>query len=495
MIGNNLPALLPLVFLVAAMVVPLVGLWRKRAAYFLALFGSFSAAALSIYGFLHVLGHGTLRYHFGGWLPPVGIEYVYDPLAAFISLVINAVAFLVLMHSSFMVRNELPGREAAYYSVAMLLLAGFNGIIITGDLFNLFVFIEISSLAMYGLIAVGGGKAPFAAFRYLIIGTIGASLYLLGVGFVYFSSGTLNMADFAAMLPQLGSNPSIQVALIMMVVGIAIKMAIFPMHGWLPDAYTTAPSTSSALIAPLGTKVSAYVMIRILFFTFGAEFFSRQLVVGEVLAVLSCGGILFGSILAIAQKDLKRMLAYSSVAQIGYIGLGIGLANPLGFIGAVLHVLNHAFMKACLFLVAGNLIAKTGRSDITLFDDTYRKRYPWTMAAFTVAALSMVGLPPLAGFFSKWYLALGTIHSSKWLFLAVILTSSLLNAVYFFRILEKVYMKNPAASEGKEAAIARDEVRPSMLIPTLTLAVGLILFGILNVLIVTQIHNMIPDAI
>ena len=495
MIGKNLPALLPLIFLVAALVVPLVGLYKRRSAYYLALFASFAATALSIYGFLHVLRHGTLTYHFGGWLPPVGIEYVYDPLAAFISLVINAVACLVLMHSSFMVQNELAGRERAYYSVAMLLLAGFNGIVITGDLFNLFVFIEISSLAMYGLIAVGGGKAPFAALRYLIIGTIGASLYLLGVGFIYFSSGTLNMADFAAMVPQLSSSPSIQVALIMMVVGIGIKMAIFPMHGWLPDAYTTAPSTSSALIAPIGTKVSAYVMIRILLFMFGADFFSRQLVVGEVLAVLSCGGILFGSILAIAQKDLKRMLAYSSVAQIGYIGLGIGLANPLGFIGAVLHVLNHAFMKACLFIVAGNLIAKTGRSDITLFDHTYRKRFPWTMAAFTVAALSMVGLPPLAGFFSKWYLALGTIHSSKWLFLAVILTSSLLNAVYFFRILEKVYMRNPAASQDNEAAVVRDEVRPSMLIPTLTLAVGLILFGILNVLIVSQIHNMIPDAI
>jgi multicomponent Na+:H+ antiporter subunit D len=195
---------------------------------------------------------------------------------------------------------------------------------------------------------------------------------------------------------------------------------------------------------------------------------------------------------------MKRMLAYSSVAQIGYIGLGIGLANPFGFIGAVLHLLNHAFMKACLFIVAGNFRTKAGHSDISLMDDSFRKKYPWTMAAFTVAALSMVGLPPLAGFFSKWYLALGTIQSSRWIYLAVILISSLLNAVYFFRILEKVYMKSPAKDKSDESSlenIKKDEVVPSMLVPTLVLAIGLILLGILNVFIVNQIYKMMPEGL
>jgi multicomponent Na+:H+ antiporter subunit D len=495
MIWKNLPALLPLVYLVAALVVPLLGLWKKSTAYILALGASFAATTLSIYGFVYVILHGSISYQFGGWFPPVGIEYVYDPLSSFVSMVINVVAFLVILHSNLVVKNELGGRQMPYYSVVMLLLLGFNGIILTGDMFNLFVFIEISSLAGYGLIAVGDKKAPYAAFKYLIIGTIGASFFLLGVGFIYFVSGTLNMKDLAGMIPVLKQNQTVLVAMILMVVGIGIKMAIFPMHGWLPDAYTTAPSSSSALIAPIGTKVSAYVMIRLLFFVFGTDYFSRDLPVGELIAIFSCAGIILGSIMAMAQKNMKRMLAYSSVAQIGYIGLGIGLANPLGFIGAILHLLNHAFMKACLFITAGNIITKTGHSDITLFDDTYRKKYPWTMAAFTVAALSMVGLPPLAGFFSKWYLVLGTIHDGKWIYLGVILLSSLLNAVYFFRIIEKIYMKSPAASGETETDTVRDEVSPSMLLPTLILAAGLIVFGLLNVLIVTQITKMIPGSI
>src|SRR5690606_29494716 len=191
----------------------------------------------------------------------------------------------------------------------------------------------------------------------------------------------------------------------------------------------------------------------------------------------------------------KRTLAYSSIAQIGYIGLGIGLANPFGFIAAVLHLLNHAFMKACLFLVAGNLRVKAGHSNITLMDDTFRKKYPWTMAAFTVAALSMVGLPPLAGFFSKWYLVLGTIEGSRWIYLAVILISSLLNAVYFFRILEKVYLRSPVkdkTAEDYSDNTKQDEVVPSMLFPTLILAVGLIVLGILNVVIFDQFYKMMP---
>jgi multicomponent Na+:H+ antiporter subunit D len=498
MILNHIPSIIPLIFLAAALLIPLIGIWKKNIAYPFAIIATLSASSLSAYGFLDVLTNGTVRYYFGGWLPPIGIEYVYDPLSSFVTLVINVIALIVLAHSYRVVAVDLAGRRIAYYSVVMLLMTGFNGMIITGDLFNLYVFIEISSLSGYALIAVGEKRAPFAAFRYLIIGTIGASFYLLGIGYLYFMSGTLNMADLASILPMIKDSPTILVGLILIVIGIGIKMAIFPMHGWLPDSYTYAPSTSSALIAPIGTKVGAYALLRLLFFVFGTDYFSKDLPVAELIAIFSCGGIIFGSVMAIASKEMKRMLAYSSVAQIGYIGLGIGLANPFGFIGAVLHLLNHAFMKACLFLVAGNLRTKAGHSDISLFDDTFRKKYPWTMAAFTVAALSMVGLPPLAGFFSKWYLALGTIESSRWIYLAVILVSSLLNAVYFFRIIEKVYMKSPAKDKSDESSlenIKKDEVVPSMLVPTLVLAIGLILLGILNVFIVNQIYKMMPEGL
>ncbi len=498
MILNHIPSIIPLIFLASALLIPLIGVWKKNIAYPFAITATLSAASLSAYGFLDVLANGTVRYYFGGWLPPIGIEYVYDPLSSFVTLVINVIALLVLTHSFSVVPVDLAGRQVAYYSVVMLLMTGFNGMIITGDLFNLYVFIEISSLSGYALIAVGEKRAPFAAFRYLIIGTIGASFYLLGIGYLYFMSGTLNMSDLASILPMIKDSPSILVGLILIVIGIGIKMAIFPMHGWLPDSYTYAPSTSSALLAPIGTKVAAYALLRLLFFVFGIDYFSKELHVAELIAIFSCCGIIFGSVMAIASKEMKRMLAYSSIAQIGYIGLGIGLANPFGFIGAVLHLLNHAFMKACLFIVAGNLRTKAGHSDISLFDDTFRKKYPWTMAAFTVAALSMVGLPPLAGFFSKWYLVLGTIDGSKWIYLAVILISSLLNAVYFFRILEKVYIKSPVKDKADESSsenIKKDEVVPSMLVPTIVLAVGLIILGILNVIIVNQIYKMMPEGL
>jgi multicomponent Na+:H+ antiporter subunit D len=462
----------------------------------MALLGSGIATFFSAYGLWYLIQTGeTIRYFFGGWNPPIGIEFVYDGLAAFIVLVINAIAFLVLIHSKKISQNEFPGKLMGYYSVAMLMMLGFNGMVLTGDLFNLYVFLEISSLSSYALIAIGEKRAPFAAFRYLIIGTVGGSLYLLGVGFLYTVTGTLNIIDMHEMLPQVIGHSSVIAALILMIIGVGVKAALFPLHGWLPDSYTYASSTSSAIIAPIGTKVAAYILFRIVLFLFGVELIDAELPLTTIIGIFAGIGILYGSIMAIAQSELKKMLAYSSVSQIGYIIMGLSLANPFGFIGAILHVLNHALMKALLFLVSGSLRLKEGHSLITKFNDSYRKKYPWTMAAFTTAAISMVGLPPLAGFFSKWYLALGTIENSSWLLLAVILISSLLNAVYFFRILEKVYLQNPEAeqvSEPNAQVVHKNEVGFSMMMPMGVMALGLLIVGIFNVYIVDVIVTMFP---
>ena len=495
MIQNNSPALIPLVLLFSAVIIPIAAIKKKEIAYYIAVLASAVTAALSIYNILQLAEHGPIHYQFGNWPPPIGIEYVLDNLSGFITLVINCIAFLVLIYSRKIVHQELKEKQMPYFAIVMLMLCGFNGIILTGDFFNLYVFLEISSLALYGMIAVGERQAPVAAFRYLIMGAIGASFYLMGVGFLYMKTGSLNMADIKKILPYISSEPAVIVALTLMVIGIAIKMAVFPLHGWLPDSYTYAPSSTAALVAPTGTKVGAYVLIRILFFVFGVAYVSRVLPITKVLGWLAAIGIIYGSIMAIAQKEMKRMLAYSSIAQIGYIGLGIGLANYWGLVGAILHVMNHAMMKACLFLVTGNFRFKLGHSNISRFDNTIRKRMPWSMAAFTVAALSMVGIPPTVGFISKWYLAWGTIKSGNWLFLVVILVSSLLNAVYFFRILEKVYMKSP--DPDKQTAsdkVAADEVSPSMLIPTLVLALGLLVFGVLNTLMVKGVIFKILSA-
>lgn len=494
MIGSEIPALIPVTYILFAILIPVIGLWKREITWHLSLLGTGIATFFSAWGMMHLIQTGeTIRYFFGGWMPPIGIEFVYDGLAAFVVLVINAIAFLVLIHSKEISKVEFPGKKMAYYTVSMLLMLGFNGMVLTGDLFNLYVFLEISSLSSYALIAIGEKRAPYSAFRYLIIGTVGGSLYLLGVGFLYTVTGTLNIIDMHAMLPQVIGHSSVIAALILMVVGVGVKAALFPLHGWLPDSYTFASSTSSALIAPIGTKVAAYILFRVVLFLFGVELIDDQLPVTSILGIFAGIGILYGSIMAIAQSELKKMLAYSSVSQIGYIIMGISLANPFGFIGAVLHILNHAMMKALLFLVSGSMRLKEGHSLITKFDNSYRKKYPWTMAAFTTAAISMVGLPPLAGFFSKWYLALGTIDNSNWLLLAVILISSLLNAVYFFRILEKVYLNNPDAESSDETeAIERNEVGFSMMFPMAVMAIGLLLVGIFNVYIVNVIFNMFP---
>lgn len=496
MIGSEIPALIPITYILFAILIPVIGLWKRKITWHLALLGSGIATALSAYGLMHLIHTGeTIRYFFGGWSPPIGIEFVYDGLAAFIVLVINAIAFLVLIHSKKISQNEFPGKLTGYFSVAMLMMLGFNGMVLTGDLFNLYVFLEISSLSSYALIAIGEKRAPYAAFRYLIIGTVGGSLYLLGVGFLYTVTGTLNIIDMSAMLPQVIGHSSVIAAIILMVIGIGVKAALFPLHGWLPDSYTYASSTSSAIIAPIGTKVAAYILFRIVLFLFGVELIDEALPVTTIIGIFAGIGILYGSIMAIAQSELKKMLAYSSVSQIGYIIMGLSLANPFGFIGAILHVLNHALMKALLFLVSGSMRLKEGHSLITKFDDSYRKKYPWTMAAFTTAAISMVGLPPLAGFFSKWYLALGTIENSSWILLAVILISSLLNAVYFFRILEKVYLRNPEAEQASEPdtqVTQKNEVGFSMMMPMGVMALGLLIVGIFNAYIVDIIVTMFP---
>lgn len=492
MITSHLPALIALTYVLFAVLIPVIGILKSEWSQRFAVLGSGIAAFLSVTGFIYYLNEGSIRYYFGGWEPPIGIEFVYDGLSAFFLLVINTVAFLVLIHSRKISQNEFPGKEMAYYSLAMLMMLGFNGMVLTGDLFNFYVFLEISSLASYALISIGDKKAPFAAFRYLIIGTTGGTLYLLGVGYLYTVTGTLNMIDMAGMLPILYESNAVFAALILMIVGIGVKAALFPMHGWLPDSYTHASSSSSALIAPIGTKVAAYILFRIILFIFGIELVDAVAPVSTIIGTLACIGILYGSIMAIAQSEMKRMLAYSSISQIGYIIMGLSLANPFGFAGALLHVLNHAIMKACLFLVSGNLRLKEGHSDISLFDDSYRKKYPWTMASFSIAAISMVGLPPLAGFFSKWYLALGTIENSNWLFLGVILISSLLNAVYFFRILEKVYMKDPSKNQKEPSGAKRNEVSFEMLAPTSILAIALIIIGFANAVIVGILMNIFP---
>jgi len=372
-----------------------------------------------------------------------------------------------------------------FFAVSLLLLGGLCGIVLTGDLFNLYVFIEIVSVSSYALLGIGSKRAPLSAFRYLVMGTTAGSFYLLGLALLFMRTGTLNMADLAAILPHVAGEIPVGVGIVLMLAGLALKSAIFPLHGWLPDAYTDGSSTATALIAPIGTKAALYALLRVVYFILGPAYAVEATPIADVIAYAGAAGIVWGSFMAMGQMELKRMLAYSSVAQVGYIALGIGLASPYGFIGAVLHILNHACMKACLFLVSGNLRRVVGHSYLPNLDASVRREMPWSMAAFSVAAVSMIGLPPTAGFFSKWYLALGTVEQGRWVLLSALLVSTLMNAVYFVRVFEQVYLK--PAREGGSGRRAAGEAPASMLAPTLTFAALLLVLGFGSAVVVDQV--------
>ncbi len=484
-------------WVVLVVVVPLLcsflcfvlGRFLRRVPFYLALGASGFASVASLAVFLSVLQHVPIRYFLGGWLPPWGIEYRVDGLNAFMLLLVSGVSLLVTIYSKDNVPAEIKGEVTSFYTVYILLVTGLLGIVVTGDVFNLYVFLEISSLAAYTLIAAAEGRALLASFNYVIMGTVAACFYLLGVGYLYIMTGSLNMADLARLLPSLYHNPVVVIALAFFVVGLAIKVALFPLHTWLPDAYAYAPSTTSVIIASLMGKVGLYVLIRLLFSLFDPRYLLQDLPVLPMLSWLGAMAIIMGSLFALSQLDFKRMLAYSSVAQIGYVVLGMGMANSIALTGALLHVINHAVMKGGLFMAAGAIIQTTGKRQITDFHYLHR-RMPFTMAALLLGALSMVGIPPTCGFFSKWYLILGAVKKGNLLFVGVILISSLLNALYFFRVLEYVFFK--PLSEG---SIKRREAPTTMLVPTLVMGGAVLLLGLGNQWVVSIVLKRALEVI
>ncbi len=488
---SNISILILAPLLLFSFLATLIGIWRLRWAYATAVSGMAISFIAACFGLFKVLTEGKLHYYLGGWPPPFGIEYVLDNLSAFMAITIVFVGLIAVIYPPAAGLYQTPRKGIPMYGLFLLLIGGLVGVVVTGDLFNLFVFLEIYSLASYALITLGGDRAVVASFRYLIMGTIAGSFYLLGVGFIYFSTGTLNMADAARLLPPIYSSPAVMTAVALIVIGMGIKMALFPLHVWLPDAHSYAPPVIAAVLAALQIEVAAYVIIRLMLSVFSPQYFISNLPVTTIIGWLAAGGIIFGSVMAIAQKDFKRMLAYSTVAQVAYVGLGIGLANPLGIIGGLLHILNHAFMKSCLFLVAGGIKHQTGLQEIPRFAGLGRKM-PLLMTAFTVAALSMVGIPPTGGFFSKWYLVLGGIDAHNWVFVAVIVASSLLTAVYFFRMIEKLF----AMSASSDAAVEKaKDPSARLLVPVLILAVGVIVLGLLNAVIVTHVLEPVVAAL
>ncbi|NQV60519.1 MAG: monovalent cation/H+ antiporter subunit D family protein, partial [Alphaproteobacteria bacterium] len=436
----HLPALQVVVPLVAAPLCLLAG--RAGLAWIIAFTASIAATAIAATLAYSTYHNGIIHYDMGGWAPPWGIEYVVDTANAFILLLVSAIATVVLAFSPASVAKEIrPGSQHLFYCMFILCLTGLLGIAVTGDAFNVFVFLEISSLSSYALIALGGQrKALTAAFQYLVMGTIGATFFLIGVGLLYMMTGTLNMADMQARIPALQDSRPVLTAFAFITVGLALKAALFPLHLWLPNAYAYAPSAVSAFIASTATKVSLYVLLRFTFTIFGAKFAFLGLPLHWVLLVPAVIAMFAGSFTAIFQRDIKRMLAYSSIAQIGYITLAISLASSAGIAAALIHIFNHGLMKAALFCAMGCIFYRIGSTRIENMAGL-GQQMPWTMTAIIVAGLSLLGVPLTAGFISKWYLVQAALQADLWWLVLLIALSSMLALVYIWRLVETMYFK------------------------------------------------------
>ena len=467
-------------WLLLLVVVPLMAapvcvlLHNATAAWAVALAVSWFIFAIALKLLFQVLDQGEVFYRIGGWDAPWGIEYKLDIIGAFVVVIVATIGAVVMPYAKKSVESEVSKeRIYIFYAMLLLCLSGLLGITVTGDAFNLFVFLEISSLSSYVLISLGRDRrALTAAYRYLVMGTIGATFYIIGVGLMYQMTGTLNIADLTTIMPAVVDTRTVLAALAFLTVGISLKLALFPLHMWLPNAYTFAPSAVTAFLAATATKVSLYVLLRIFFTVFGeVDIFATFPPIQPILIGMALAAMFLASLSAIWQENLKRMMAYSSIAQIGYMVLGVALATEAGLAGGIIHMFNHALIKATAFLAIGAIVYCTGA--VTLNDlKGIGKRMPLLMAAFIVAGLGLVGVPLTVGFVSKWQLVTAALEADMWPLAALILLSSLLAVIYVWRIFEVAYLREP---QGEPAPMKKLPL--SMLIPTWTLALASLYFG------------------
>jgi len=484
---NHLPAILVISLFVFAFIMPLLFIWKRDWCVPVATLSMGLSLAMSLALVIQVNQVGTFVYHMGGWEPPYGIEFRVDYLSAYMLLVLHGIGLLILVYSIGDLKKELADRVIGwYYTLYLLLMGAMSGMALTNDLFNLFVFMEICAIAACAIISIKEDRECLeASFKYLILSAMGTGCYLLSVAMLYMITGYMHMEKVAVALETGAAEYpyNVLVAMSLMVVSFGVKSALFPLHVWLPDAHASAPSPSSAVLSGLVIKIYAVAMVHLIFRAFPRELF-EMIPMLEIILWLSTLGIIFGSIFAMVQENFKKMLAYSSIAQIGYVFLGIGLFTPTALVGGLLHILNHAVMKSMLFMVAGIIIYSSGIKRLQHFDGI-ASRLTWTMVAFTIGGASMVGIPITGGFISKLYLAQGALEVERPFFLLVILVSSLLNAFYYFPISINAFL-----AEQKREDITFKPVLKSMLVPVLIL-LALIIFLGLNPQPVT---NMLEQA-
>jgi multicomponent Na+:H+ antiporter subunit D len=467
---EHLPALQVVLPLAAA---PLIVLARSsRFAWIATTVVSYACLVIAVLLASRVAAGGAFSYALGSWAPPWGIEYRVDALSAFVLVAVSLTASFVAPYARRSIAAELdPDRQYLMYAMYCLCLAGLLGITVTGDAFNLFVFLEISSLASYVLIALGRRRqALVAAYQYMLMGTVGATFYVIGVGLLYLVTGTLNLADLAERLRGVEDLRPVLTALAFITVGIGLKLALFPLHQWLPNAYAYAPSMATAFLAATATKVSVYVLLRFYFTVFDPAALFDRLPTRETFLALSVAAMIVASLVAVFERDVKRLFAWSSVAQIGYITLGIGLENQPGLTGSIAHLLNHGVTKGAIFLLLGGVALRSGAVTMTVGSLAgLGRRMPLTAFGLVIAGLSLIGVPGTAGFVTKWFLILGAVERGEWWVVAAIVASSLIAVAYVWRLVEVAYLR---AGQG-----ARGEAPVGMLAAGLAMAGLCVYFG------------------
>lgn len=451
-----------------AFLISLFGKRIKNSADLLANLGTLSLLGFSLYSISIVFSHKILVYKVGGWIPPIGICMVLDGLTSFMLVTVNLVSFLIALYSIGYMKRYTD--KHIFFTLFMLMLAGMNGIIVTGDLFNLFVFFEIASIASYALVAFGTEAEELeASFKYAVMGSVASSFVLLGIALLYSYTSTLNMADISLALSNKSSSVMVNFITVLFLAGFGLKAALVPFHAWLPDAHPSAPASISAMLSGVFIKtLGVYAICRVFFNILGL---SNQIFF--ILIILGIISMIVGALLAIPQVDIKRMFAYSSISQIGYIIFALGIGTPLAILGGLFHLFNHAVFKSLLFLDSGAIEYSCHTRDLNRLGGL-NVRLPVTGVTSFFGSMSISGIPPLGGFWSKLIIIIAAIQAGYFGTATVAILVSIITLAYYLKFQSYAFFGKLDEALGKIK-----EVPWTMQLSMIMLAVICVVSGLL----------------